>query len=234
IVVLLQHPDGWSKKYLENKINFSDYVSNNIKLNLLDVISYMEDICKQIGIKPTIFNISITSYITSRVYLGSDVGLDNFTHTVTLVIDSIKNRISISGPLIRAPTVEEKVNIYITQTLLGLSIEDLRSYSVLVSSMGAVFTGISVFIWFTTAIKDPLSEFESKYQDIIVSATKIPPLTEKNIVYLSKPEDIVKISRLLEKPIVKYIDRNNNQDNVLYTVFDKESAYIFVTPYGTE
>lgn len=234
IVVLLKHPDGWSKKYLESRTNFSDSALHRFELNMHDIVNYMENICGQVGAKLTVFNISVISYVMGEVYLDSNVHLDSFTHTVTLTVDLVKNRISVADPLVQTLSVEEKKDTYIAQTLFGLSIEDLRVTSVFLSFTGAMLAGVSIFTWFRISGKDPLREFESRYRDIIVSASKIPPLNEKNIVYLSKPEEIVKISRLLEKPIVKYVEQDNDSDRVLYTVFDKESAYIFVIPSNTQ
>lgn len=231
IIVSLKHPDGWSKKYLENKVNYNDNVSYKITLNIGDIVDYMEDICKHVGIKPTMFNISITSYVMSEIPLGTSVHTDNSTHTINLVVDLIRNRIGVSGPLAWTLPVEEKVEVYTIQTLFGLSIENLRTVSIFILSIGAILTSISTFVLFKTSgrsNKDMLKELESRYQNIIVSASRIPPLTEKNIVYLSKLEDIIKMSKLLEKPVIKYVEQtNNNQDVVSYIVFDKESVYIF-------
>ncbi|MEM2512596.1 MAG: hypothetical protein QXX61_05625, partial [Ignisphaera sp.] len=65
-------------------------------------------------------------------------------------------------------------------------------------------------------------------------ASRIPSLSGKNVIYLTKLEEIIKISRLLEKPIIKYIERDNNQNRILYTVLDKESVYFFAVPTTIE
>lgn len=228
VVVSLQHPDGWSKKYLESRINFNDSALHKVELSVHDIVSYMENICKQIGVKLSVFNISITSYVMNKIYLESNEYPDSHTHTVTLMFDLIRNRISVAGPLTQSFVVEEKTKIRLAQTLFGLSIENLRIASTLLLTTGGVLIGVSAFTWFRFPDKDPIKEFESRYQNIIVSASRIPPLSGKNVVYLAKPEEIVKISRLLEKPIIKYIEQDNNQDRILYTVFDKESVYVFV------
>ncbi|MEM4514222.1 MAG: DUF5305 family protein [Ignisphaera sp.] len=234
VVVFLQHPDGWSKKYLENRINFSDIALHKVELSIHDIIDYMENICKQIGVKLSVFNISITSYVMSKVYLGSNEYPDSLTHTVTLILDLIRNRVSVAGPLTQSLVVEEKTKLYIAQTLFGLSIENLRITSAFLLAIGGILIGVSAFVWFRFPDKDPVKEFESKYQSIIVSASRIPSLSGKNVIYLTKLEEIIKISRLLEKPIIKYIERDNNQNRILYTVLDKESVYFFAVPTTIE
>lgn len=224
IAVLLRHPDGWEKKYREYVDSFRNTTVHTITINLSDVITYMDTLCRQIGLRLTSFNISITSYIASRVYVGSAVRDDSFTHTITIVVDLGRNRVNVVGRLAHIVPIEEKRSVYVKQKLFGLDVENLRSISVLMSSIGVVSIGALALIRVRiTTPRDVLKDFESKYRNIIVSASRVPPISNR-VIYISKPEEIVKISRLLEKPIIKYTEQNSN--TVLYMVVDRDIIYI--------
>ncbi|MEM4789414.1 MAG: hypothetical protein QXV06_06445, partial [Ignisphaera sp.] len=64
-----------------------------------------------------------------------------------------------------------------------------------------------------------------KYRELIAESKDIIELTEDNInnVYVSSLEELVKIARLLEKPIIKTYKNNL----VYYVITDKDLRYIF-------
>lgn len=224
IIVFLKHPDGWDKRILEKKIDFRGFIKEFIYINIDEVISIMNKLCGEIGLKTTVFNIIITAYVDYLTSINSVMRKDFHDHSITLAVDLSRNRITVEGTLSMSRPVEEKRSIYIKQSVLGIDVETLRTLSTAISSIGVVATAILAIIRSRLAIKDPLKDFESRYQEIIVSVMQIPVGKETKLIYITNPRELVKVARLLEKPITKYIDED--KDKVMYMVIDGDTVYI--------
>jgi len=224
MAVFLRHPDGWSRKYLEKTLNFTGSATSSLYINISDAVSTMDVLCKQVGLRLTAFSITIATYIEGTVHIGSISRRDPYNHSIAIAIDLGRNRIALEGtPSITVP-VEEKRNVYIKQSILGMDIETLRILSTSMASAGVIATAILAIARAKLSTRDPLKDFESRYQQIIVTASRIPMEGGSKTVYIRNPNELIKVARLLEKPIIKYVDGSNSQP--IYMVIDRDTTYI--------
>lgn len=227
LLVLLKHPHGWSVKYIELMDDFANKASQTLSIDLDEAIAYMEDLCREVGLKLTVFNISIVSFFSGKVRVGSVTRSDSFVHGVSLLADLSRNRIEFSGPLSQKAPVEEKRTVYIQQTIFGIGVDMLRIASPIITSVGAVATAVLAIVRLRISPRDPVKDFESKYRALIVSASHVQGAGNR-VVKVSSPEEIVKTSRLLEKPIIKHVEAGGgNPGKVAYMVIDRDATYVY-------
>jgi hypothetical protein len=56
----------------------------------------MDNLCREIGLRSSTFNIVINTYIDSKTEIGSITKIDPYNHTITLKVDSTRNRIDVA------------------------------------------------------------------------------------------------------------------------------------------
>jgi len=221
-VILLYHPDGWSKKYLDESIEFFEKALANIYIDMNSTVKTMDNLCKEVGLRLSTFNIVINTYIDSKTEIGSITKIDPYNHTITLKVDLTRNRIDVAGNLLLTTPIEEKKTIYEKQYIFGVDVEGMRTASTISIASGAIATATLLIIKTRfTGKEDPLKKFESRYRDIIVEVKNIPE--KSTLIYVSKPEELVKIARLLETPIHRVVDNNT----VRYYVIAEDKVYTF-------
>jgi hypothetical protein len=222
IVVLLSHPDGWSKKYLDESIEFLEKALANIYIDVNNTIKTMDSLCKEVGLRPSTFNIVINTYIDSKTEIGSITKIDPYNHTITLKVDLTRNRIDVAGNLLLTTPIEGKKTVYEKRYIFGVDVEGMRTASTISIASGAIATATLLVIKMRFSEKEnPLKKFESRYRDIIIEVKNIPE--KSTLIYVGKPEELVKIARLLETPIHKVVDNNI----VKYYVIAEDKTYTF-------
>ncbi|MEM1644570.1 MAG: hypothetical protein QXL96_01660 [Ignisphaera sp.] len=226
LIISLSHPDGWSKNYfsITDKINSSIY-RRSISINISEIIMYIENICKQISEKVTQFDIVIEVSIRGYVKTSNHSISDQLLHRVEVRIDLLINRIFVRGDLIQNARTDEKSSIQEINYFLGFPITFMRTFSLVIASAGSIEFIAYILMRIKTKNVDVIKGFEFKYRELIAESKDIIELTEDNInnVYVSSLEELVKIARLLEKPIIKTYKNNL----VYYVITDKDLRYIF-------
>ena len=226
VTVELVHPDGWSKKYSNFSIPLSreSRVEKSIVLNISDIVSLMDKLCKQASVKLTDFDIVITSSVDPYIFIDSYTRDESpLTHTITICVSIARNRVEVRGDLSLTSVIEEKRSIREPLYVFGLTVEALR---VIASSttVSGVIGLIAYIVLYTRSRKlDIIRDFESKYSELIVESRKIIGRTSSTKIEVSSLEELVKTARLLEKPIVKITSGNN----CTYMVVDKDITYVF-------
>ena len=219
-VILLLHPDGWSKKYFDNFTEFSEKAATNIYIDLNSTIKTMDSLCKEAGLRLSTFSIVITTYIDAKTEIGSVTKVDTYNHSITLGIDLTRNRIDVAGNLQLTTPVEEKKTLYEKQEVFGVDIESARISSTIATALGSIATATLLVTKARIAEKEnPLKRFESRYRNIIIEVKNMPE--KLTLIQVSKPEELAKIARLLETPIHKVV----NDSTVKYYVIDKDKIY---------
>lgn len=223
LTISLSNPDGWSKKYfsLTNKFNSSTY-SRFISINISEIITYMENICKQISEKITQFDIVIEVSIGGYAKTGHYSRSDQLLHRVVVRIDVLINRVFVRGDLVQNVRTDEKSSIQEANYFLGFPITFMRTFSLVIASAGSMEFIAYILVWIRTKNVDVVKDFESKYRELIVESKDIIELAGNNICVASL-EELVKVARLLEKPIIK----TYKDDIVYYVVSDKDLRYVF-------
>lgn len=225
-VVLLKHPDGWAKVYGERAEGFGTAVSYELTIDLDEAVSYMSRLCREANMRLNAFNISITSHVKQKVRAGPALRDEALTHVVVMTVDVSKNRVSLAAPLRYVEPVEEKRATYVRQSLLGFDVEGLRVTSTVTALVGVISTAITSLLRFGLhrTRRSSLEDFERKYRSLIVRAVDSPPHSEK-VVRVRGPDELVKVSKLLERPIVRY-DGVRRDTGAVYMVIDKDVAYL--------
>lgn len=223
LTISLSHPDGWIKRYFSimGRINGSTY-SQSTSLNIDEIITYMESLCKQISVKVTQFDIVIEAIIQGYVKTNRYSRSDQLTHKVVIPIDLLINRISVRGDLVQNVKTDEKSSIQEVNYLLGFPTTFMRTSSLVTASIGFIvfLTYISMYVKIRKI--DVVKDFESRYRELLVESKNMAELAE-NSIYVSSLEELVKIARLLEKPIIKI----REDDTLYYIVLDKDIKYAF-------
>ncbi|RLG80097.1 MAG: hypothetical protein DRO13_04575 [Thermoprotei archaeon] len=230
--VFLKHPDGWSKKYIEKKLNFENYTGISLYIDLNNASQYMESLCRELGQKLSFFDVVVDVHANHSVKVGTLVVLDTNSHRISFAIDIARNRIDVDGALAYEVPEEQKKNLSIPQKLFGLDVGTVRSISTLITSVGVITSGALLVFRSRTSSRTFVNVIDSKYGNIIISAEDPPLLRNDRIVQVSGIEDLVKVARLLEKPIIKYIDNDNC--TTLYIVATSDYTYVFKVNHSHE
>ncbi len=229
IIVSVSHPDGWAKEYKRFEVPLSrEITSTAFTINLSDVLRLMDALTRDIEISYDNFRLVIEAFVVADVSVGNRVDRLYVPHPITLNVKSSANRIV--GPAnltvedTETQSYVEKKPVY----MLGMDIEFARGISLLIVALSAV--GIAFSSLKARSPPSPLRPIlrsEAKYKALIVEASDSPVLSSSYyIVELSSLDELAKVARLLERPILKYRPREK-PDEYIYAIHDKEYTYIY-------
>lgn len=224
LTISLSHPDGWSKKYLSivDKINSSTH-TRSILINISEIITYMKNICKQISTKATQLSIVIEVKVTGYVETDHFNRGDQQLHKAVVHIDLLTNKIFVRGDLTQTARTDEKSYAQEVNYLLGFPITFIRTLSLVIASTGSIEFIVHILMYFRIKRNNVIKDFESRYHELIIESRNIAKVAkDSNSIYVSSLEELVKIAKILEKPITKVYG-----DNIMYVVLDKGTRYVF-------
>ncbi len=229
IVVSVAHPDGWAKEYKRFEVPLSRGITSTaFTINLSDVLRFMDALTRDIGISYDNFRLVIEAFVVAEVSTNNRTDRLYVPHPIALNVKSSANRIIGPANLTIKDTETqshvEKRPVY----MLGMGIEFARGISLLIvalSAVGIVFGGLKA-----RSPPSPLRAIlksEAKYKALIVEASDSPVLSSSYyIVELSSLDELAKVARLLERPILKYRPREK-PDEYIYAIHDREYTYIY-------
>lgn len=207
ISVLLIHPDGWAKRYYEIPINIDSRSASRVfQLNISSITGLMMNLSRQVMAKQDMFIIRIVASGNTTISYQQYVRKDLLSHSLELKVLVGYNKIEFSGNQSIQSVFEEKGRSVEVARLMGMSVETARSISLALTSGGAVLLMFSIILRSAARRPErPEEILESRYSQAIVevNSPKGYGSIYKNIVYIERPEELVKLSRILEKPILK-------------------------------
>ncbi len=227
ISVLLVHPDGWAKRYYEAPINIgSRSASTELRLNLSSMAEFMVRLSKQVAAKQDMFTLRISVSGDTIISYQQFSRRDLLSQTVDLGVLIGYNKVEISGNQSLRSVFEEKSRSTEIARLMGMSVEAARNLSIALTSGGIALTLISVILRNTARRPEKPEEIlESRYSQAIIeiNGSEKSNTKYKNVIYIDKPEELIKLSRILEKPVLKecYVD-----EKCEYYIVDQDVAYI--------
>ncbi|HWQ16618.1 MAG TPA: DUF5305 family protein [Sulfolobales archaeon] len=230
INVLLIHPDGWVKRYYEIPINIdSRAASREFNLNLSDIVELMTRLSKQVMAKQDMFTLRIAVSGDTTILYEQYQRRDPLSHIMDLTVLVGYNKIEISGNQSMRSTFEEKNRSIETARLMGMSVEDARSISLALTTGGVALTLVSIIVRSSARKPErPEEILESRYSQAIVEVSSLNKHGGKhrNIIYIEKPEELIKLSKILEKPVLKECYDAGRCD---YYIVDQDTAFMLKT-----
>ncbi|MEM4462803.1 MAG: DUF5305 family protein [Fervidicoccaceae archaeon] len=219
--IALVHPDGWTKNYYLSSMNVTGMssFSKTFVLNLSEVTSYMDYLSRQAGLRLTSYNISISSSGPAEILIGGYRATSVFSHELVIKVDLSRNRIEIGTPLHYSANISKTNSTIIQNSISGMSVSTARTLSILISIAGTA----SLFLYVAVRESRASSEqekFEKKYGSIIIKGSTQNPLCTSTRIELKDPEELVKASKILERPIVAGSEGE-------YIVNDRDICYVY-------
>jgi len=226
ISVRVVHPDGWSKTYMTFSEPFknSQYITKGLDLNLSKLVKFMSNLTSELGLKLSSFDIAIDALVKPKLKVGSRIIMDPFIHSITLTVDKPSNRIIVKGNLSSTATISKKIKSVEESRIMGLNINTLRLVSMILMVLGVSCLTSAMLITMRIKSFDMIKRFEKKYSDIIVSTDNIPVGSNIMAVSLSDLDELVKLAKLLERPILKL--QSNKEDELQYFIVDRDVMYV--------
>jgi len=226
MTVNVVHPDGWSKTYLliSKSFNNTSRIIGELKLNLSRLLMFMNNLTSELGLKPTPFDVIVDTSVKSRLKVGSRVVMDPFTHSITLAIDTRNNKVVVKGNLSNSATISRKISKTKELNIVGFNINTLRLVSVILAVVGISLLTTSTFLLMRLRSFNTVEKFEKKYSDILVITDSIPKGSNVTKISLSNLEELAKLARLLERPILKL--QPSNGDELQYFIVDRDVVYV--------
>ena len=226
MTVNVVHPDGWSKTYLliSKSFNNTSRIIGELKLNLSRLLMFMNNLTSELGLKPTPFDVIVDTSVKSRLKVGSRVVMDPFTHSITLAIDTRNNKVVVKGNLSNSATISRKISKTKELNIVGFNINTLRLVSVILAVVGISLLTTSTFLLMRLRSFNTVEKFEKKYSDILVTTDSIPKGSNVTKISLSNLEELAKLARLLERPILKL--QPSNGDKLQYFIVDRDVVYV--------
>lgn len=230
ISVLLLHPDGWVKKYYEIPISIgSSSASTAFQLNLSNITDLMARLSKQVMANQDMYTIRIAVSGDIDVSYQQYSKRDLLSHSIDLNVLVSRNKIELSGNQSLQNTFEERSKSIEVAKLMGMSVDTARSVSLAVTSGGLAIMLFSIILRSTMKKPEKPEEIlEKRYSQVIVevSAQMTHGNKYKYAIYIDKPEELIKLSRILEKPVLKECYEVGRCE---YYIADQDTAYILRT-----
>ncbi len=222
--IRLTEPDGWSillnnTTYIINTTNTTIHFSVNVS-EIRDIIG---GIRKEIGLSSLEYDIEIDPVIKVSTKLPGNIINRIIEPKLVLTLDFQRNKI-IYNNLDFTDTYKKTDRQVIPATLgiLGIpsiSVQNLRYISYTLIAVG-VATSLLFIITRERTLSNVVESFLHKYDNIIIKAATITSSSRK--VLVKDFRELLRISRLLGKPIVYYKEGGSH----VFTVIDSETLYI--------
>ena len=226
ITINVVHPDGWSKTYLltSKSFNNTSHIIGELKLNLSRLQMFMNNLTSELGLKPSLFDVIVDTSVKSRLKVGSRVVIDPFTHSITLTIDTRNNRVTVKGNLSKSDIISRKISKTEEVNIVGFKVNTLRLVSIILAIVGISSLTISTFMLMRLRSFSIVEKFERKYSDILVTTDSMPKGSNVTKISLSSLEELAKLARLLERPILKLQPSNGGE--LQYFIVDRDVVYV--------
>ena len=222
--IRLTEPEGWSI-LLNNTTYTIDSMDSTIKfsVNISEIRNIIGSIRKEIGSSSLEYDVEIDPIIKTSTLLQSNVIDRIIEPKMTLVLDFQRNKI-IYDNLNFTDTYKKASRQVVPETLaiLGLTsitVQDLRyvSYALIISG---VLSALLFIVMREKKLVNIVDALLHKYDNIIVRATSVTSSSRR--VLVKDFRELLRISRLLGKPIVYYKEGSSH----IFTVIDAETLYI--------
>ncbi len=225
VVVKLGEENGWNIT-LDNTsatIN-SSHTTIPIEINMTRIKSILNSVKEELNIPTGNYYVAIEPRIKIETWSKSQAHVSKILQpTLTLKIGSSRGKILIDELAYKDEYVdkyEEQSIQYIS--LLGLTVPVLTlryiSYILVVTSIGAA---IAYTLIFRGKRELNVAEVLSKYGSYILKAKDVKLGTQ--IIKLKDFEELLRLSRILNKPIM-YVEANNNHR---FLVIDYNTVYVY-------
>lgn len=223
--ITLVHPDGWSKVFSQTSRAFSGEpaLSSVAQLNITETRLLMESLAKQAGTRLTAYNINITAKISYTATVGSEKRGDSIAHTVILNLDISRGLAEVRGGLKENKPIIIPGRRAVPVVLAGFTVDTLRTTVPVLGLAGVVLLSAYTYLSVKTEKTPSIAELERKYRDILVEGAAPPEFSSMDVVVLKNIEELVKVARILEKPVVK---ASSGLDKVVYYIVDKKTVYV--------
>ncbi len=221
--ISLVEPEGWNillnnTTYIINSTN----TTINFNVNVSKIRDIIESVREEIGSSSLEYNIEIDPVIKTSTKLKDDTIDRTVEPKLILLLDFQRNKI-VYDKLDFTDTYEKTNRQVVPATLsiLGFTsaVQNLR-YVSYVLILAGVFSALFVMITREKMLVSVVDSFLRKYDNIIVKAATITSSSRK--VLVKDFRELLRISRLLGKPIVYY----KEGDSHVFTVIDAETLYV--------
>lgn len=223
--IKLVHPDGWTKELFMLSGQFSEEssISLSANLNVSEIQLFMENLTKRIGVKQSYYEVAVDAELGYLATLEAGTKGGSVTHTIILRVDLARGLVTVKGE----PRISEAITITSRRTtstkLAGIPLETMRTATPLMGVAGTALLFTYVVAQTKKLEEDEVLRFEKKYKDIIIEGERLPDLSSSDVVVLKSQEEVVKVARILEKPVVKVAKDPNK---VIYYVLDRKTVYV--------
>ncbi len=221
--IRLIEPEGWSillynKTYVINSTN----EEINFTINITEIRDIISNIRKEIGSSSLEYDIEIDPLIKLSTRISKGIIDRMIEPKLILKLDFQRNKILYDKlNFTDSYKKTDKEIVASTMSILGLAItvQNLRyiSYGLILVGVASI---ILMMITRERTFTNVVESFIRKYDNIIIKASKITASSRKVLVKDFK--ELLRISRLLGKPIVYY----KEGDSHIFTVIDAETLYI--------
>lgn len=225
VVVKLAHPDGWAKDVFRERQEFSDkrVVRSVVTLSAQELLSTMQRLLAQIDAKVTAFDVVVATSVNGTVKAGPMVRRDSLQHSITISVDAVRGRVFVRGEPENVQAMEEKSRRVVPNTVFGVPVATLRQVAPPLLAAGAVTLSVGVFLYQRSSEEPGPVRLERKYSSVIVCGTDLPQPASAVKVVVKDLEELVKIARALEKPVVKVCGKSSGR---VYFVVDEAAIYV--------
>ncbi|MEM2055905.1 MAG: DUF5305 family protein [Sulfolobales archaeon] len=223
--IYVAHPDGWTKEIRKTREGFTEKssVARLESLNITEIRLLMENLSKQVGIRLTSYDIVVVAEVSYSVTLASQVKKGSIEHSIKLEVDLSRGLITVRGESSQSKLETATTKVVTPVTLAGIHVEVLRTVSPVIGVVGLSL--LSAYLVMSAKFKETsrVLRLERKYRDVIVEGSKLPDFSSNEIAVLKDLEELVKVARIVEKPVIKVTP---NPDKIVYYIVDRRTVYI--------
>jgi len=211
----------WEETLFEDKGQLTDgSFSSGYNLNLTELDNRSAEIAKELGIKRLKRRITVTAAVDGTGTVGSRKVTESFTHTSELVRDSsaelyyfVDTAKGESKPFTETSTSRANTTVF------GISSDVEAAQNATAALALLMLVPLVGYVYLGRGPKDEMK----KLRPYIVKGA--PKKVDRN-VYLRTEEDLEKAFDLLDKPIMTYIDGEEE----VYVIIDDGVAYEYRKP----
>ncbi len=203
IAVTIRHPDGWSKLVEVRSVRINGSQTTAVlNLSIPRIVEEFKRLCSEVGARSTDFSIGITSAVYARARAGnSTISEKPLVHTIYLSIDIPNNRVVLVGNETVSDHVSKVVRVKRSASFLGAEMSPGQAMAYSVAALGSGAVGLGIALPMVARRRESSTErIERRYRDLIISVDEIP--SDRPWIRVSNPEDLVKLAKLLESPLL--------------------------------
>lgn len=224
INLYLRHPDGWVKTIVTEKaiMSSSKPYYNVPCVNLGEIIELVDYLSSQANVKTYFFDVVVEAIGALNIAYSVQTIQEKINNSLVIRVEKTKNILSISGDPYKVKDIRKTSNVYLENKVLSMNVYTARILSITLTSIGALLVIIAIIRGIRKTGSNNVAElFERKYRNIIIN-TKVVPVEKEKIIVLQGEEDLLRISKILGKPILK----TTLDNKTVYMVSDGTFFYI--------